>query len=346
MKNEISDALIKRYLDKACSEEEERIVEDWYQSMGNDLSKAEMSKLRNNEALRVRMLHNIKVQSGLSRDEERKNKVPVFAIKRFRQINIWKSVAAIVLVIFTYSLFKGQFSGLLNRSSDMVHIENSHKTILKHQLPDGSILWMAPQSSIQYADVFGHSNREMAMEGDIFFEIEKDPKKPFIIKSGELKTKVLGTSFRIRTSVGAEEEISVVSGMVAVSRVKDERLIASRPDQRVNSKLEVLLTADQKVRFNKKQANLIKSKETPHSSVKMWKRRSLSFEDEPLTDIVRTLDSTFNVQITLQDKKLADYTLNADFSQLNLVSIMEIVSQSLNLQYEISGNRIRLSKHK
>lgn len=230
----------------------------------------------------------------------------------------------------------------LYRNDQQIFVKNEQKTVLKHQLPDGSILWLAPQSSLEYVRAFQDEVREVTMRGDVFFEIAKDPNRPFLINSGALRTKVLGTSFRIRTAYDTEEEVSVVTGMVAVSRI-DEHPSGTLTE--IDNQ-EVLLTADQKVRFNKRKAQLVKTKETSHSSVKMWKKRSLSFEDTPLIDIARLLDRTFNVRIDLQGKELESYTLTADFNQLNLVSIMEIISQSLNLQYEISGDHIRLIKNK
>ncbi|MEH6306572.1 FecR family protein [Olivibacter sp. CPCC 100613] len=342
MKSEISEALLKKYLDKRCSAEEAKLVEEWYETMGNSLSAEEFDQIRENKLLKARMLQNIKTRSGLSYITNEDGELITKSLGgRSQMFKIWVAAATIVLTAFTWFLLSGRLENFF-RADSMVLVKNENRTILKHQLPDGSVIWLAPQSSLQYTNTFNSNLREVTMRGDVFFEIAKDPNRPFLINSGELRTKVLGTSFRIRSGGSREEEVSVVTGMVAVSRIDENVSIT----EKIKGKQEILLVADQKVRFNKNEAYLIKTKEAPRSSVKMWKKRSMSFEDKPLKDIARLLDSTFNVQINFQEKKLENYTLTADFNQLNLISIMEIISQSLNLQYEISGDRIRLIKNK
>lgn len=339
MKIEISEALIKKYLDRKCSDEEAKMVEAWYEQTGDLLSAEEMDDIRNDELLRHRMLRNIKMRSGLEIRSKQTIPLKKRLVNHSPSFRWWIGAAAIVLISFTYALLGGRLINLFG-NKELVLVKNINKTMLKHQLPDGSMLWLAPQSSLQYAATFEEQVREITMQGDVFFEVAKDPKRPFIINSGALRTKVLGTSFRIRAAQGIAEEVSVVTGMVAVTHTKS----AERTTEGT-TKQEVLLTADQKVRFDNQEAQLVKTKETPRSSVRMWRKRSISFEDKPLGEITRILDSTFNVRIAFQDKSLESYTLTADFSQLNLISIMEIISQSLNLQYEISGDRIRLIKN-
>lgn len=340
MKSEISEALIKKYLKGACNKEEAEMVETWYEKTGSSLSAKEVAQIRNNELLKHRMLRNIKMRSGLQLNSSETVPLKKRASHQSYTYGRWMGAAAVVLVAFVYVLLGDKVINLFG-SKELVLVQNVNKTVLKHQLPDGSMLWLAPQSSLQYVGKFEEEVREITMQGDVFFEVAKDPKRPFVINSGALRTKVLGTSFRIRAAQGKEEEVSVVTGMVAVSHTESNETTI----EKANEKQEVLLTADQKVRFNNREAQLIKTKETPRSSVRMWKKRSISFEDKPLGDIMRLLDSTFNVHINFQDKSLEKYTLTADFSQLNLISIMEIISQSLNLQYEISGDRIRLIKN-
>ncbi|MCL4642320.1 MULTISPECIES: FecR family protein [Olivibacter] len=339
MKSEISEALIEKYLNKQCNAEEVKLVEAWYDAMGNSLSAEEFDQIRKNSLLKARMLYNIKRRSGLSLHNGSEGAPFKKVHRKNRSTGVWAAAAAIVLIAFIWLLLGGQLDKIF-KTDPVVLVKNESKTILKHHLPDGSVIWLAPHSSLQYSGTFQQGVREVTMRGDVFFEVAKDPNKPFLINSGSLLTKVLGTSFRIRSAGDAEEEVSVVTGMVAVSRVDENISVA----EKMQGSREVLLVADQKVHFNKHKAHLVKTKETSRSSVKMWKKRSMSFEDKPLKDIAHLLDSTFNVQIDFQDKKLESYTLTADFNQLNLISIMEIISQSLNLQYEISGDRIRLIK--
>ncbi|MFC6098822.1 FecR family protein [Olivibacter domesticus] len=345
MKEEISEALLKRYLDKTCSPEEASIVEDWYKSIGDNWSNSEMSALRKRDDIRLRMLQNIKHKSGISTSVAKSTATEIHKIRSNRySIRLFMGVAALFLLVVAIVLFQGQLMNVLGISTKVVLVENKTKTIMKHKLPDGSIIWLNPKSTVEYSANFQQDGRELSMAGEIFFEIAKDKNRPFIISSGALTTKVLGTSFRIKTDEQAGEEVSVITGMVSVSQSQSQNLLEKALVQKESQTQEVLLVADQKVSFSKQKTKLVKAKETEDSSVGMWRRKNISFEDTPLKVIVDTLNNAFKVQIELNDTRLNNYTLTADFKQLNLLSIMEIMSQSLNLQYEVSGDRILLKK--
>lgn len=85
------------------------------------------------------------------------------------------------------------------------------------QLNDGSKIYLAANSSFQYPEKFMGDERKVSLlKGNAFFEIAKDKKHPFIITSGEIKTRVVGTSFHIQFSK-SKCEVIVVTGKVNVS---------------------------------------------------------------------------------------------------------------------------------
>jgi transmembrane sensor len=345
MKEEISEALLKRYLDKTCSPEEASIVEDWYRSIGDKWSTSEMNALKKRDDIRVRMLQNIKLKSGISTPTSKSSSTGIYKMwPNSNTIRLFMGVAALFLLVVALVLFKGELIDTFGIPRNVVSVENKTKTILKHRLPDGSVIWLSPTSKVEYSADFQKDSRELSMAGEIFFEIAKDKNRPFVINSGALTTRVLGTSFRIKTDKLKGEEVSVVTGMVSVSQSESQNLFEKALTQKENPIEEVLLVADQKVSFSKQKTKLVKAKETENSSVGMWRRKNISFEDVPLKSIVDTLNQAFKVQINLSDERLYSYTLTADFKQLNLLSIMEIMSQSLNLQYEVSGDSILLKK--
>ena len=84
-------------------------------------------------------------------------------------------------------------------------------------LPDSSKVWVSPNSSIRYLEKFA-AERKVTLQGEAFFEIAKSAGQPFIVSSGDLVTRVMGTSFLLKAYQGKTAEISVVTGKVAVSR--------------------------------------------------------------------------------------------------------------------------------
>ena len=105
-------------------------------------------------------------------------------------------------------------------------------------LPDGSKVWLGPQSKLRYPRTFEKSRRNVALGGEAFFEVQHNPKKPFSVKTQYINTTVLGTSFKI-DAFPAQKDISVavVSGSVRVSRkgkvidrlIKGEKIRFDKP---------------------------------------------------------------------------------------------------------------------
>jgi len=101
-------------------------------------------------------------------------------------------------------------------------------------LPDGTDVRLNQGSVLTIADGYNHKAREVSMEGQIFFDVAKDPEKPFIIRHGELTTKVHGTSFDIKCYPELNENIVTVrTGLVEVRR-ETELLAMLTPGKKLN----------------------------------------------------------------------------------------------------------------
>src|SRR5690606_2603405 len=99
-------------------------------------------------------------------------------------------------VVFYFSLKPGE-------PTTTVHAEfgNSKVTKLAHQLlllPDGSTVLLNNNSSLDFPQQFTGDTREVILKGEAYFDIKPDASRPFIIHTGKVKTRVLGTAFNIR----------------------------------------------------------------------------------------------------------------------------------------------------
>ena len=84
------------------------------------------------------------------------------------------------------------------------------------RLPDGTRVWVNQNTHIEYPKEFEGDERKVTLKGEAFFEVAKDPSKPFIITSGNITTTVLGTSFNVKAYEGKSAEVSVRTGKVKV----------------------------------------------------------------------------------------------------------------------------------
>lgn len=84
------------------------------------------------------------------------------------------------------------------------------------RLPDGTRIWVNENTEIQYPEQFTGNVRTVTLKGEAFFEVAKNPSKPFIITSGAIRTTVLGTSFNVKAYASIQPEVHVRTGKVKV----------------------------------------------------------------------------------------------------------------------------------
>src|SRR5690606_8328137 len=86
-------------------------------------------------------------------------------------------------------------------------------------LPDSSRVWMNALSTLSYPADFGNHRRDVEISGEVYFEVRRDPVKPFLVKTGELSVQVLGTQFLLNAYEEEPEiRVSLLTGRVAVQQ--------------------------------------------------------------------------------------------------------------------------------
>lgn len=85
-------------------------------------------------------------------------------------------------------------------------------------LPDGSRVWLNKGAVLRYPESIHDGDRSLELEGEAFFEVQRDTLRPFTVRTHELVTRVLGTSFNINASLETRDvKVSVRSGKVQVA---------------------------------------------------------------------------------------------------------------------------------
>lgn len=155
------------------------------------------------------------------------------------------------------------------------------------QLSDGSRIWLSPSSVIRFPEHFPGRSREVELEGEAFFEVAADEEKPFIIRSGGLVTRILGTSFNVQSYASQEQiAVTVVTGKVAVSMGEQAKPVEVMPDERAV--------------FHKQSQQL--SKEAFPGAAKLLNRRDglLAYDGTPVAEVLNDLRLYYGLQITIK----------------------------------------------
>jgi hypothetical protein len=206
-------------------------------------------------------------------------------------------------------------------------------------LSDGSSVLLQPNSKLSYPKIFTGNERKVYLSGEGFFEISKNPKKPFFVYANEIVTKVVGTSFRVKAySDQPDVEVLVRTGKV---KVKSNDMVA-KSDQE-----EMVLLPNQALRFVR--SDLIFNKITNitqdpvlTSSVGNIEQLSFEFTDIPVAQIFQTIEQAYLVDIDYPKNKLKDCHLTTSLSDQPLMEKLKIVCNSIgnNTSFEMNGNQI------
>lgn len=322
----ISPELINKYLNRECSPEEERIVRDWYDSFDRQEEPAELLNSDERDSIRKRIFEN--VRSEIDRNEEVVK--PGGSSRRFYH-NVALVAASLIIAFFAVNQILLRDSGA--EANETVVITNNTNILKNHILPDGSSLWLEPETTIRYTLPFVNKYREVSMKGETFFDVKRDTLHPFIIHTEQFDTRVLGTSFSIRANGKDPSSLSVVSGKVFVYAASQKK---SQPEG-------FYVLPKQKVVYKESRKQLEKSNGT-EPALRIWDRKSFVFNNAPVSEVLDVLRTNFDVKVMVDNSPVSQLTLNADFTGLNLPVILELMNKSLNINLGFEDETIILSK--
>lgn len=195
-------------------------------------------------------------------------------------------------------------------------------------LPDGSTVILHGSSTISYPTAFSNKARKVELTGEAYFDIRKNEQVPFMVHSGKINVKVLGTTFNVEAY--DEDDyicVTLATGKVSLS-VKDYEG-------------ELILAPDQQAVYNKQTQEILK-RNINAEEVVGWTNNQLYFNSMPLDDIVRKLERHFNVEIEISVEKLKNIRYTGEFVEDESIDeILTMFSMMDNrVKYERKNNKI------
>lgn len=276
-----------------------------------------------------------RVQAQLS---ESHRPVPVHTSRHWLA-TAWRVAAAmlVVLGIGWYGLpvkrSASDLAALPEKIDDSLSRENRTDHPLSVNLPDGSRVVLAPNSRVVFPAEFGQQVRDVNLTGDAFFEVVRQPLRPFIVHAGDINVKVLGTSFDVRTSArSGEVNVVVKTGKVAVSKA------TGVPN---SEQTAVLLIPNQQVTFSA-QDNVFRKTlvEAPVLVNQKNQETDFVFEETPIADVFDELQTAYGIQIDFDREKLKHCTLTARLTNESMYKKLNLVCQAIGGTHETVGTTI------
>lgn len=239
---------------------------------------------------------------------------------RLRRIrNSWMAAAAVILAIITIGIFFQHDESPKKSTVENISIKHQENRLIF--LADGSKVILSMGSKLSYPSSFdGKETREVYLEGQAFFDIRHNDRKPFIVHTGNLQTTVLGTAFNIKALPGDKEiTVSVTRGKVKVTD---------------RDKVLGVITPNQEIKYNKQQDNSEMKTVKDHHYLD-WKSEDLLLDNVTVAEAARVLEEEYKVAITINDPAVSSQRFTATFpGNVSLEQALKSICEFNGLTYQ------------
>ena len=244
---------------------------------------------------------------------------------------LWRyaAVVAIIIAVGCISYWQGEVNVKDTFADISVEAPLGSKT--KLYLPDGTLVWLNAGSRMTYSQGFGVDNRKVELEGEGYFEVKRNEKIPFFVKTKDLQLQVLGTKFNFRDYPEDHEVVvSLLEGKVGLNNLLREEK-------------EALLSPDERAVLNKANGFLTVESVTA-SNASQWTDGYLFFDEELLSDIAKELERSYNVKIHIANDSLKTFRFYGNFvrREQNIQEVLEALASTEKMQYKIEERNITI----
>lgn len=227
-------------------------------------------------------------------------------------LTYWYAIAASLLILLSVGyIYQDALLG-----PDMQIAEAQPGKIMRVTLADSSQIFLKSGSRLEYPEFFTDNERNVILHGEAFFEISKDPDKPFHIESKDVKVTVLGTSFNVRTDQKGLTEVTVATGKVMVENTSSQLTLT--PNQQAVSAPGTELVLHEQV-----DAYLYTS----------WKDETVKFNNITMGKAMEILSHRFDIEVNITTPGLEKCLVRAEYSRKSLQSILESLHFISNIEY-------------
>ena len=192
-------------------------------------------------------------------------------------------------------------------------------------LSDGTVVYMNSESRLKYPVKFVGDERVVKLEGEAYFEVTRDEKHPFIVRTEQLNVKVLGTGFNVMAYKGdARTEVTLVNGKVDVTR---------------GDVSEILTPNSQFVVDN--ESGKCRTRAVNVSTYVDWKNGLLNFDAMPLEELGDKLGRWYGVKFFFSKESLKHLKFSGAFKKYNNIDyILALIEATTNVSFKINGDVI------
>lgn len=284
--------------------------------------------------------------------------IPVIQIKSKRKyLYALSGVAAVLIAVVSGWLYFGssQKNNISNNNSPTQTLVAENGSRTRTILPDGSTVWLNAGSHISFSDDFTGKTREVTLDGEAYFDVVKQPQRPFIVHVSGYDIRVLGTAFNVKSYPKDKTiETTLIRGLVEVTKQgqKEQQPIILHPNEKLTvkkfaanntSKLPDINT--QAANLDKKDFKITKLDTLPHEDERIetaWIYNRLQFRGDSFAGLAEKLERWYNVKIIFDDEHVQQLNFTGSFEQETVDQAFAALKAAKAFDYEIHGKEIHV----
>ncbi|HEX4851601.1 MAG TPA: FecR family protein [Puia sp.] len=235
------------------------------------------------------------------------------------------------------------------KDNSVVFTKNGSKTNLV--LPDGTHVWLNAGSRITYDKNYGNNLREVVLSGEAFFDVVKNAEKPFIIHTGKIDIKVLGTEFNVKSYPGEKTiETSLIRGSIEVTfKDRPSEKVILKPNEKlvvVNEDVPALMPKKQVTRHVNdpivaiSHLNFVKS-DTVETA---WMQNKLIFQDKSFLELADEMQRWYGINIHFDNSQVDTLHFTGIFKNETIQQALEALQLTSKFNFSVRENQVRIYK--
>ena len=264
-------------------------------------------------------------------------------------------VAAAAVVVFAYILGKQtsvKYENLEDTKGEYtIEAPKGGKSVMT--LSDGSKVWLNAGSVLYFDNAFGVQNRNLALQGEAYFEVAHDTERPFLVKTSGITITALGTAFNVKAYSDEDMiETTLVEGSVRIEANKTKTIVLE-PNQKVifyKSQQSISVHSNHDVvPMEKKQTDILQnfskielSKDVDVEVSTSWKDKRWIVMGERLGAFAAIIERKYDVALVFEDPDLEDYRISATLEEETIEQLFNAIRLTVPMDYRIERNYVYL----
>ena len=325
-------SLLQKYIENRCTEQELYTLLNWLKSPDDNQAFDSVSQSAWEQIVRKTSFPDEERVTALNKEVDEllqkikeKNNPPARVVSLSRRNWVYRiaSVVLLLLAIGAGYYLTGRSEKAQITYKEVIAAQGETK---EYTLADGTYIRLNSESKLVIPSDFNEENRTIEMVGEGFFDVVRDPDKPFVITNGNTQVKVLGTSFNLKAYKDDDYiNVTVSSGKVLVN-VSD-------------LDLQLRVTPSEHLSINKKTGNLTKLtfEENLYSN---WVEGTLFFNKEPIGEVLKTINRKYRKKVILQSN--SKHIISGTHDNKSIEAVVESICFTTGLKQKKDGENIIL----